>query len=638
VPRAGEADQAGGDQGLAGARRLRDTLTAWTERTGIDQPVVLIAAVLAATILLVGSLVNVTEQVRIQRDGSEAVSRAIAVNVSLRRVELGIKDAESGQRGFLLTGDDAYLAPYLAAEGRLDEFLGELRRRWVDDGHAAADVDGLAEGISEKRAELARTVALARAGRHDQALSVVRTNSGQVLMDEITRRIETMRAGSNGRLSARIEEVALAQARTARILVAISMLTIAVFAFLVVGLLRVRRIEARRLRETRAMAALANRANAELERARDEALAATLAKSRFLAAASHDMRQPLHALSLFASALERRVSGEDATRLVSNIQHSTRSMQGMFSGLLDLSRIEAGALVPRPERVALGPILDAVRTEFGVIAADKGLRLDVVGSGLSLVTDPEMLAACLRNLVANAVKFTPTGRILVGVRHGGGVRRIEVHDTGPGIPADRLDRIFDEFERLGRTRRTGDDGLGLGLAIVRRTARLLGIAVKVRSTPGRGSCFVLELPDAGAATRGALPPRAPVAAAPLRGRRVLVVDDDRAAREALVGDLRDRGYDAVGAETAAEATGLAPSVDLVVMDLDLGSQQDGIALLERMDRIRGGRTPALILTGSTDADALNRVDRAGRPWMIKPAQPEALAARLARIAGQPSGG
>lgn len=598
----------------------------------------MLATLVASAVLLVGAFVNVVEQIGVQQTSSEELETAINLNAALRRVEIAITDAETSQRGFLLTGDPAYLDPLERALRKLEDAFVELRHSWADAGQQNEAADRLAEVLESKKQELLRAVSLTREGRRDAALAVVRSNLGQLLMAETRQRIEAMRATALDQRAIQLKRVNEAQAGVARILALIALLAVTVFVTLVVGLLRVRRTEAARLAEIRSLAAAANRANAQLERARDEALAATLAKSRFLAAASHDMRQPLHALSLFASALERRVSGEEATRLLANLQQSIRSMQGMFSALLDLSRIEAGAMVPRMERVVLAPLLAAIATEFGALAAEKGLRLVVVPSRIRLVTDPQMLEACLRNLVSNAVKFTTSGRVLVGVRMRAGQAVIEVHDTGPGIPADRLDDVFEEFERLGRTRNAGDDGLGLGLSIVRRTAELLGIEVGVRSRAGAGSCFSLVLPEtarrAGTSDDPAI--EAALHHAPRPGIRLLVLDDDPVVREAVRADLSDRGYAVTLAASPEEARSLGLDFDGFLLDLDLGGEEDGLdfarACAARADR----PIPSLILTGSTDRKALNRLEKSGYPWLVKPASPDVLAGRLARMVAGPA--
>jgi signal transduction histidine kinase/ActR/RegA family two-component response regulator len=361
------------------------------------------------------------------------------------------------------------------------------------------------------------------------------------------------------------------------------------------------------------------------------ALEESRAKSRFLATASHDLRQPLHALTLFLSALERRVAGDETRSIVASMKASVRSMQDMFRTLLDISKIDAGVLVPTPQDFRVGELVERLAIEFTGAAVAKGVMVRAVPTSLRTRTDPVLLESILRNLMSNAVKFTRSGSILIGTRRRGERLRVEVHDTGPGIPEDKRELIFEEFQRAGEK---SAEGLGLGLAIVQRLARLIGAPVSLRSSVGRGSCFAIELPVAAARPAGteALVQVSPLA--PIAGRRILIVDDNASIAEAMAHELRDRGCAVVLAADASEALArfagsLKPEVG--VLDYDLGRGLNGVELAEALGRANGGRFPVVLVTGSTDPDILASLSRAGLPWLTKPVEPQALARAIADL-------
>lgn len=374
-----------------------------------------------------------------------------------------------------------------------------------------------------------------------------------------------------------------------------------------------------------------------LEEARDQAVEASRAKSRFLAAASHDLRQPLYALTLFASALERRLKQEDAADLVRNIQQAARTMQSMFNALLDISKLDASVIMPRIATFPVAGVLHKLEAEFRGRAEGRGLGFRVVPSTAMVRSDPDLLESVLRNLIANAVKFTASGSVLIGCRRAGSRLRIEVHDTGPGIPPEQFDRLFQEFAQGGTPAPGGDTGLGLGLAIVHRLARLLDHEVAARSPPGRGATFTVTVPmvtqpvsdPTRSAAAGAGPP---VAAIDLSGRHVLVVEDEPEVRSALARLLGDWGMrvseagDADGAEAAL--AGQAPP-DLVLADYNLGNGgPNGLEVVRRIERRIGRRVPALVVTGATGPETLVTLKASGIPWATKPLEPASLRARI----------
>lgn len=253
---------------------------------------------------------------------------------------------------------------------------------------------------------------------------------------------------------------------------------------------------------------------ADLRIARDEADRASQAKTRFLAAASHDMGQPFQAMRLFIDLLDKRLAGTPDHELVGNLMKAHRSGERMLAGLLDLSRLETGAVQVRPESFAVDELLEGLGDEFRPLAGNRGLALTVRRCGGMIVSDPVLLHQIVANLLANAVRYTAGGRILLACRRRGKHIRIEVWDTGIGIPGDRLDDIFEEFRRIDQMEQTDFRGVGLGLSIVRRTAALLDHPVSVCSRPDHGSMFAIMVPMA--AAEASKPPPQPSGAADSR--------------------------------------------------------------------------------------------------------------------------
>lgn len=234
----------------------------------------------------------------------------------------------------------------------------------------------------------------------------------------------------------------------------------------------------------------------ELKVAKSEAEAANSAKSRFLASASHDLRQPAQALMLLTAMLAARVKDDGTRTIVEHIDRATMALKVLLDGLLDISRLDAGIVEVTMRPVHLGDLLTTLNGEYGVQAVERGLTLGIVPSGMWVNTDPALLERILRNLIDNALKYTMSGRVLIGCRRQCRHVRIDVYDTGIGIGAEQLDTIFQEFYQVDNSERDRSKGLGLGLAIVQRTAQLIGANVGARSVPGKGSCFSVLVPHA----------------------------------------------------------------------------------------------------------------------------------------------
>jgi signal transduction histidine kinase len=415
---------------------------------------------------------------------------------------------------------------------------------------------------------------------------------------------------------------------------------------------------------------------AQAQSARREAEAANRAKTQFLAAASHDLRQPLHAMGLFAEALRHRAHDAEVVDLVSSIHASVDALEGLFGEIMDLSRLEAGAVELRPAPLRLEELYARLRLNFEPAAFDKGLTLGFRGGRLAVQADALALERMLRNLVANAVRYTEAGGVLVSARARGGQVLLQVWDTGIGVPADALPHLFEEFYQAhpGRVVGPGERrGMGLGLSIVARLAVLSGTRVQVRSRPGRGSVFGVTLPRAQAGAPLAFASASPRPAIPtLQGFHVLVIDDDGAVRDGLTTLLRTWGarVTAFGDEASLahwlEAAGAAdpdsdphpgsgqaastPSrPDVVIVDHRLVAPGDGLRALQRVRRAWPHRVlPAVLVTGSLLDGPQGHAELAGVPALQvlrKPVPPLRLRALLAawlgpvgaQVGGQPSG-
>ena len=361
--------------------------------------------------------------------------------------------------------------------------------------------------------------------------------------------------------------------------------------------------------------------------ARTAAEAANRAKSQLLAAASHDLRQPLHALGLYTAVLATRARDSSWQPLVGNVQNAVNALEAQFAQLLDLSQLEAGAHKPERSRVALAPLFARVVAEFRPQAEARGIKLRSVPTRLAVDSDSALLERMLRNLVANAVRHTSRGGVVVGARRRGTNVSAVVVDTGVGIAPEHRERIFEEFYQVrnGPTTSAASGGMGLGLAIVRRLARLLGHDVAVTSRPGTGSCFRIDAPravDAGHAFAGTRVGVEHVRRASLEGTLVAVVDDDPTAIDAMTELFSVWGAEVVGGRDAGhllDALGRGTRYpDLVVADLRLGDGASGVVTVRALRDELGFAVPALIVSGDTSVAAERAVRSAGLTLLPKP--------------------
>ena len=348
------------------------------------------------------------------------------------------------------------------------------------------------------------------------------------------------------------------------------------------------------------------RIQTELMQAREAAERANRAKSRFLATASHDLRQPLQTLSLLNGTLRRVVRDPIAGEAVAQQGQAIDAMSRLTNALLDISKLESGAIRPDPTDFAVATLFEEMRNEFASIAASKGLELYFETAAPSAHADPALVGQILRNLISNAIKYTQHGWVrLRSVPCPAGVR-LEVADSGIGIPSDHLPYIYDEFYQVGVASNASREGYGLGLSIVHRLVRLLGLKLEVQSQVGRGSTFILEMPagvrvagrDVPAATAADRPDTRPASA------RILLVDDDTGVRNATAMLLRVEGFEVLCAASLTEARQVLreqPRVDLVIADYHLQKGETGIDVIAAARAAVDERLGAVLVSGDTSA-------------------------------------
>jgi len=405
----------------------------------------------------------------------------------------------------------------------------------------------------------------------------------------------------------------------------------------------------------------------EMQQKQFKAEDASREKSRFLAAASHDLRQPVHTLNLLVGSLETR-SHDDGTReIVDKMREVLTGLDGLFTSLLDLSKLDAAVVKPEMRVLSLATLFDGLNNEFSATARKQGLQLSFESQGLFVKSDSVNLWRVMSNLIANALRYTEKGGVRIRCYPGKTHVRIAVQDTGIGISEKNLPHIFDEFHQIGNDERDRSKGLGLGLAIVRKTCDMLGCAVNVASTPGKGTVFSIDVPRSDAADESIVPnsseqhapnraasdeavsnhvasnqavsnqaptnqrPQAsPVA--PLAGLRVLVIDDEQDVRDGMRILFAQWGCPAILAESGADAlaqlaaTGVVP--DLLIADYRLRERETGANAIAAVRRQCGRLIPAMILTGDTAPERIREAKAAGCPLLHKPVLPGKLLALI----------
>jgi signal transduction histidine kinase/CheY-like chemotaxis protein len=358
---------------------------------------------------------------------------------------------------------------------------------------------------------------------------------------------------------------------------------------------------------------------------------ANLAKSRFLAAASHDLRQPLHALGLFVAQLRGDMNALERSRIVECIHASVAAMNELFNALLDISKLDAGALTPNVTEFPVAELLQRIESTFAEPAREKNLSFRVLPSDSWVRSDFILLERILFNLVSNAVRYTSQGGVVVACRKRGEQLRIEVWDTGLGIAEDQRQNIFSEFYRVGEPERHQRSGLGLGLAIVERLCALLASPIELRSVVGRGSRFTVVVSQA--PIRTAVAERPVTARAPIDvsdGKLVVVIDDDPRVLDGMRGLLRSWGCRVMSGDTAVVVInnlGACPP-DLIISDYRLSDGKTGIEAIAQVRNEFGRAIPAFLISGDTHSDSLHQARANGLHLLHKPVDPMGLRAMV----------
>jgi signal transduction histidine kinase/CheY-like chemotaxis protein len=375
------------------------------------------------------------------------------------------------------------------------------------------------------------------------------------------------------------------------------------------------------------------RLNQELARAKAEADEANISKTRFLAAASHDILQPLNAARLYATSLVERERGSNEAKLAGNVDASLEAVEEILGALLDISRLDTGALQPEISNFRINELLSQLQLEFAPLAAENGLTLKFLPCSLNVRSDRRLLRRLLQNLISNAIKYTPKGRVVVGCRRKGGKIRVEVHDSGLGIPAKEQKNIFREFQRLDQGAKAAR-GLGLGLSIVERIGRVLGHKIALRSKARKGSMFSVEVPTVAiAAATPAIAQSAPAPVAALEGIVTLCIDNDPQILDGMNVLLSGWGCRVVIAHDLESALvlcgngGEQPDVLLVDYHLDKGNGIETIAALRKQ---LGADLPAALITADRTPQVREEARERDIHVLNKPLRPAALRAFLAQ--------
>jgi PAS domain S-box-containing protein len=367
-----------------------------------------------------------------------------------------------------------------------------------------------------------------------------------------------------------------------------------------------------------------------LQEARRDAEHANLAKSRFLATASHDLRQPLQTLALLNGALRRMITDADSHEVLEQQEQAIDAMSRLLNALLDISKLESGAIKLDLRNFELFALFDALRTEFAGIATIKGLSFAIAPCPFCVHSDPALIGQMLRNLVSNAIKYTSRGLVQLHCVHRGDIVRVEVRDSGVGITADDLEHIFEEFFQVGVTPNSSREGYGLGLSIVERIARLLNLEVDVSSVPGKGSVFAIELPLAAAGSQTPKSSVAPQRESPDRSagtHHLLLVEDEPGVRNATHRFLKLEGYRVTGAATADEAIELLRATqdfDLLITDFHLEGERTGTEVIAAARDFRGGGFKTILVTGDTSSAVRELQGDAHLRLISKPINSDAL--------------
>ena len=375
---------------------------------------------------------------------------------------------------------------------------------------------------------------------------------------------------------------------------------------------------------------------------KEEAEHASHDKSHFLAVASHDLRQPLHALGLYAAELQRKVSNSEQRRLVEQVERSIEALSTLLNALLDISRLDAGAVIPQIQTCAVDAMLGRIAADYQMLASVKNIHLVVRPCAGYVTSDPLLLERILANLVSNAIRYTyQNGSVMVACRRRGHFLRIEVRDNGVGISKSDQGNIFREFFQLAQPQLDTDKGLGLGLAIVDRLVKLLGHRIELHSALGKGSVFALEVPvapNSGRLSMATVQASADlshdVEKSSLAGKKLLIVDDDVAALSGTTGILTSWGCQVSAAASIVQVEQfLRDSVkwDLIISDYQLGNNTNGIDVIDLVRRHQNQRIPCILISGDTSPTVLKLASISGHHLLHKPVRPAKLRSLIVHL-------
>lgn len=375
-----------------------------------------------------------------------------------------------------------------------------------------------------------------------------------------------------------------------------------------------------------------------MREARDDAQKASIAKTRFLAAASHDLRQPLQALNLFVYALENKEKNEEKRDIIKLIRNSLDSLKELLNTLLDISKLEAGVVQPTFKSFDVGPMIARIKSELSAVAWANDLEMRMVNSHAHVYSDPSLLETIVRNLVDNAIKYTDQGRVLIGCRRRNGNLRIEVWDTGPGIAPDKHELIFQDFYQINNAARQRSQGLGLGLSIVQRMSNLLGCQMGCESTPPKGSMFWVEVP---LSNEVVVENQTFSSIAPNCGNaHIVIIEDDEQVLLGLKALLENAGYSTQTFLSGQTNTirsafiGATRIPDLIIADYRLDVELTGRDAIAMIRKTLATEIPAIIVTGDTAPERLREAKQSGLPILHKPIQPEELMAIIHKTLSQ----
>lgn len=570
-------------------------------------------------------------------------SHNIEVILTAQSLRSAIQNAERGQRGYLLTGETAYLGPYDSAVLSVPPLLQRLENLTASDPEQQRQIAALVPQVDAKLAELRSTIQVYRTAGFPAARRIVESNAGLTAMRsievEIDRMIETETRHRSQRLAAlvaqerRVDRTAMASALLVLVLM-LSGLILTVLTFR-----RGRRLQ----QEIQQRAEEASRANGQLEErnmelaragelargAKEEARRAEQAKGRFLATASHDLRQPLQAVSLLNGTLRRMVKDPDINEALRQQDEAIGVMSKLLNALLDISKLEAGVIEPQPRTIPVSQVLAAMELEFRSIARNKGLGLQVIACDAHVRTDPGLLEQILRNLVSNAIKYTQTGSVRLCAIPDPPWVIIEITDTGIGIPAEQLQLIGEEFYQIGVPSNSTREGYGLGLSIVRRLIKLLALELRVTSEPGKGSAFSVRLQQTAAVPAQERPQVGRVETREERDveASILLVEDDPDVRNATRMLLGTEGYQITTAASVAEAVQSLRDnrrTDLLVTDFHLAGGETGVQVISRLREELGATLKAILITGDTSSAIKELAHDPNLRILSKPVQAEAF--------------